>query len=178
MAGERETKLCRFCYEETDARAKRCPHCRMHQTRWAWSFHPAAIVLVLALCLVLYAATVLSLMAAFRKGKDFAEYQDQLEILRPEMVYEEEGERSVIGVIGQIKNNSDIPWDEIQMEAQFRDQDDQLVDVLSDTLFVGELRPGSVRFFRLWGYAYLPEGRYASYEVRVTGSKEAGSFPW
>lgn len=33
MGGERETKICKTCYEQIDARARKCRHCRSRQGR-------------------------------------------------------------------------------------------------------------------------------------------------
>jgi hypothetical protein len=49
MSEERETRLCRFCCEDIDRRAKRCPHCRSPQAKWALSLPPGFVALGLAL---------------------------------------------------------------------------------------------------------------------------------
>ena len=41
MSEPRAEKECPFCCERVDERARRCPHCRTQQTRWAIALHPA-----------------------------------------------------------------------------------------------------------------------------------------
>lgn len=176
MTQERQTKLCRTCYEPIDQRAKKCPYCRMQQTRWAIAFHPAVVAAAVLVCLLLLAALAFGLMGPLRKGEDFAKHQGEVEVLKSEMLYDALEDHRIVGVVGELKNNSDIPWERVQIEVQFMDQEGRLIDTVTDVLFSGEIRPGATRFFRASQPAYLPKERYASYEVRVTGARDARSF--
>ena len=56
-------------------------------------------------------------------------YADQVSITVSKMVFGKHDGNPTVSVIGMLQNNSDIPLDDLQLEAQFFDKDGELLDV-------------------------------------------------
>ena len=173
MGDERTTVLCRWCRERIDASARRCPHCRAPQSKWAISSHPAVGAAFMLVALIILGAMFFHLTGHFSDGRDFTDYLDKLQIVESEVVSEEKDGWTTTAVVGRIRNNSDVAWKDVQIEVQFRDGDGKLVDTFTDSDLAKRYPPGEVRAFKASGWAYLPAERYASYEASVVWAKEA-----
>jgi hypothetical protein len=172
MSEQREMKVCRMCAMEIPAKAKTCPYCRCFE-KWYMVFasNITAIVVPLVGIGVLLGMAVF-LNTIFDRGQSFAEYRDQIKILDTEMVFGE----STVAVVGRVKNDSDVEWEDVQFEVEFHDAAGKLVDAgqKRDFSYVAEARrthPFCVSFKR-----EFPTGSYVSCQVRIVRAKDAKAF--
>lgn len=175
MNEDRETKECRFCREQIDARARRCPHCRMQQTKWAFTFHPAVLAagwLLLLLVLGFWAITVTGWLGSGRA----VQLPEQLDVVQSQMVFEDAAPDPFVAVVGIIRNTGHVAWRQVQVEVQFFDGEGHLVDTVTDVLFNGHIGSGNERGFRVSGQPYLSRERYASHRVVIRSARRVG--PW
>mgnify|MGYP000895090205 CR=1 FL=1 len=172
MEAERTEKLCRYCYEPLDPRAKRCPHCRIQQTRLAWLLHPAVLALLMFSPLVFMVATGAFVHQKFGPGKDFSRYRHQLVAVETRMEPGRKDESTVLLVTGKLENRSRIPWEEIETECRFLDADGKLIDVNNDYHSLS-VQPGENRSFAITHFPYLPVADYAACEVEVRWATQA-----
>lgn len=77
------------------------------------------------------------------------------------------GERPLIAVVGEIRNESELAWARVQVEVQFRDGNGKLVDTATCFSRHGVALPGRDMAFKATVAAELPLERYASWEVFV-----------
>ena len=173
MGEQRATMECRFCRDAIDARAERCPHCRMPQTKWAFSFHPASVLVLEVLLFATLAALMFGVTRPFRKGADFTRYRDLLTVFDTHMIQGETAGGPTLGVAGWLRNGSSVTWEDVALEVQFFDRDGTLVDVATTGTGGNWVEPNGERAFRAECEQYLPVERYASFKVFVRSAKEA-----
>lgn len=172
MGAERPERTCRFCYEPIDARAKRCPHCRMQQTRWAWMGHPVVwMALVLGLLAWLVAMTV-SVRRDITNRRTLTPYEGQLVVTDSRLEHGGDDDSPVVLVYGELQNNSPVRWKDIETECRFLDAAGQLIDVGNSELMI-TVPPGKTRYFLINHSAALPPDSYVSHEISVRWAKEA-----
>lgn len=179
MADERETKLCKTCFEQIDIRARMCPHCG----RWQWKNALRSWAPYFAVILVLGGACVLPLtrIARFQEGIAGAaavRYTGQIEVTQSEMFFGQSKDGPTVFVVGKVKNNSDVTWESIHMEVQFMDPEGKLIDVEVQAHCLSKILPHGEMAFKLRAVAEMPRERYDSYQVSVRAAQDARATPW
>ena len=172
MDTERGETLCRYCCEPIDPRAKRCPHCRTQQTRWAYLLHPAVPALLVLSPFVLFAVTGICFHRMFGPGKDFGRYARQLVAVDTRMEHNEEGDSHAIFVSGMLLNDSRVHWEDVEIECRFLDANGNMIDVSND-LHTFAVRAGGSRGFLIRHAPHRPVADYAGCKVNVRWAKEA-----
>jgi hypothetical protein len=174
MAEERQTKVCKVCYEQIDARAKKCPFCRQYQEPFVFfTLHPALVMWLFVLPLVaLYAFMGLWLYRSFSTGEDFARHEGELRVISSNMAWAEDESAPAIWVVGELENSGNVPWTDIQIEVQFTDRAGRLVD--KDTKpDRGTVPPHRRAPFMVATIPGLPRDNYAACKVYVRWAKDA-----
>ena len=111
----KSTGLCPFCREPVKVGAKKCPHCHQWQGRWAFAYHPPVMLALLMIPLwALFAITGQQVDTR----ESFANYRDQIAVVESAMHYQPTDENCgpTISVIGKVKNDSDVGWQDIYLE--------------------------------------------------------------
>ncbi len=187
MTEQRKTKTCAMCFEEIDERARKCPHCRHPQAGMsAWlSRNPAAILLIALIGLLLFLGG-LELWGHFVASRlvptspdNLRTFNGEVKVVSSKMVFGKAKEGTVVCVIGRIKNESEIAWKDLQIEAQFFDQAGKLIDVAIDPkyYFASEILPHGEGAFKVRAVADFPKETYASYKINVRSATDAKKFP-
>ena len=178
-----DTKICPICAESIKAMAKKCPHCHHWQTKWHTTiFHPIFGLVVIGIPVVVF-YTIISLVMmqswerTFGKGRNLAEYRDQIVVLESQMNYSVVDKKPVVSTVGKIKNNSNISWKDVQLEVQYYEKDGKLVDTYSERPFSISIHPGVEQAFRLRAAADKPPSAYASHRVFVRSAKDEQNWP-
>ena len=179
--GDRQRKNCVSCFEEIDARARRCRYCGGLQTRlqrWVMSSRWPARILALVVLIMAGSAAVFA-SRLFRTGNEFTDYKDPIRVLSSEMHTAQVDDASVVWVVGTLRNTSDVPWREVRIEVQFLDGAGRMVDVArgSDSLWAGPIGPGQDAGYKLKIARDFPEDRYVSHKVFVRYADDADSWP-
>lgn len=185
---QRKTKTCAMCFEEIDERARKCSHCRGPQVGiYAWlSRNPAAILLIVLIgTLLLFGG--MELWGSFLKSRllitnpdDLRTFRGEVKVVSSKMVFGKSKEGPVVCVIGQIKNESEIAWKDLQIEAQFFGQSGELIDVAVGKLqywFASGILPHGEGAFKVRAVADFPKETYVSYKIHVRNATDARKFP-
>jgi hypothetical protein len=112
-------------------------------------------------------------------GRDtFIGYRDQIVVIDSSMHYQPSDEKCgpTISVVGKIKNNSDVPWKDIYLEAQYFDSSGKMIDANGAEQYGLTLPPHEEVAFRLRGAADRAERDYASHRVFVHSARDARSL--
>ncbi|MDY7011505.1 MAG: hypothetical protein SVV80_12255 [Planctomycetota bacterium] len=184
---QRKTKTCAMCFEEIDERARKCPHCRSLQAGIsAWlSRNPAAILLIVLIG-VLFLFGGRGLWGSFLNSQlvptgqnDLRTFKGEVKVVSSKMVFGKSEEGPVVCVIGQIKNESEIAWKDLQIVAQFFDQSGELIDVAigPEYYFASEILPHGEGAFKVRVIADFPKETYASYKINVRSATDVRKFP-
>jgi hypothetical protein len=174
MAEERQTKTCKVCYEQIDQRARKCPHCRQGQhPLTVITFHPAVVMWLFAMpVLAVCGLAIYMFSTAMSPSEYFAKHEGQIRVLRSEMLWEEQGTTPIVAVVGEIENDSSLPWQWIEIEVQFWDSAGRLVDAFSDLHWATVLEHARSDF-RVASSAYLPRESYAEYKASIRSARDA-----
>jgi hypothetical protein len=104
-------------------------------------------------------------------------YSDRVSIADSKLVFGKHDGNPTVSVIGMLKNNSDIPLDDLQLEAQFFDKDGKLLDVGIHDGYSETIPASGEAAFKVYVYAARPEEDYGSFKVFVRSAKDARAFP-
>lgn len=176
---EMQSNLCKMCYKEIDSRAKKCPYCHHWQSKFFMVvYHPAFSVAVVLMCFVLPWLMFIKTFAKMSdKGEDFTLYREQISIGETELKFGEGkcGRPSVI-VMGDMINNSDVPWEEVQIEVQFYNRDNQLIDTEQKNKYFFVVPANDVSKFKVSIPREFPEEQYFSVKARILSAKDARTW--
>ena len=82
-----------------------------------------------------------------------------------------------ISTIGQIRNDSQFTWKDIQLEVQYFDKEGRMIDTRTENRYTDILPAGEAQAFRLRGQADKPESAYSTQKVFVRSAKDSSKWP-
>jgi hypothetical protein len=169
------TGPCPFCREPVKLGARKCPHCHQWQGHRALAHHPAVQV---ALMMLPVLAFFFFTRQRFATHESFSGYRDQIAVVQSAMHYQSTDDKCgpTISVIGKIKNNSDVPWKDVYLEAQYFDAGGTMIDANGAEQYGLALPPHEEVAFRLRGVADRAERDYATHKVFVRSARDARSI--
>ena len=111
---------------------------------------------------------------AFDRGEDYQEYKDQIVITESQSVFgETKSGGATVGVIGTIRNNSVVPWEDIRFHVDFFDSNGKRVDVAQKEQYQFYLAPKEAASFKISFSREYPESNYVKHSIRVATAKDA-----
>lgn len=176
MSEATETKACGWCAEPIRVPARVCPYCRRLQPKWKRLCELMAFLPVLLLAFLFVGGSIW-LGRIFSPGTDFEPFRDQIVVEGSNMHFGQATNGNFISAIGTLRNNSPYAWKEIQLEAQYYDNDGRLIDTRTESRYGNVLPPGASQGFRLRTPADKPQSTYASHKVFVRSAKDARTWP-
>ena len=166
-----ETKVCRMCYREIPRQARKCPECHHFQSRSTMVvYHPVVAVILAVTPLLLMLLFVAGLLD---QGEDYQLYKDQIAVTDSQLAFGCLGTNATVAVIGQIRNQSPVPWEDIYLHATFTDATGKTIDVAQRQEYAFYLPPNESLPFKLSFRREFPESNYVNHTVRVVGAKDA-----
>jgi len=174
---ERLTKTCKTCFEQIDERARKCPHCRTLQGKaQGWIVrHPFIFALLCFLPFVLLIALNKYITPNILLRREPQPYTGQIKVVASELAFGESKDGPVVCVIGRLRNDSNIPWSSIDLDAQFLDGNGKVVDVAQDRTYhymLVDVLPYGECGFKIRGPRDFPKEKYASVKIDVTYAKD------
>lgn len=128
-----EMKQCYAYGEEVKSTAKRCPHCQTWLRKWGIDpSDPKFVIWWIVIVITVIVTTILATAIFKSEDKKFHDYRSRLTITESKLHYSYEECCSSVSVLGKIKNESDIPWEDIHFEVQFYDSENKLIDTFSE----------------------------------------------
>jgi len=170
------TKTCRLCYMQIDARAKKCPYCRQWQHLLFLVTLPPQVEYAVLLGIVALSMGTL-LLTAYRIGRppeDFTKHAHELSVAESRMDLWELDGALHLSIVGKLKNDSSLPWQDAELECQFYDAEGRLVDVMQAE-HSGTVPARGEAFFSLSLDPDLPREAYAQHKVVLRFARDARS---
>lgn len=182
------TKTCPMCFGQIDRRARRCPHCRHPQTAVAsWGRrHPIMAIVMGTVGGIVATLAFVWLLGAVLQHKfvpigraELVPYQGQIKVVSSRLLFGESKDGPVACAIGEIRNDSDVAWHRIRLQATFLDADQKPIDVAENRAFyyTSEMLPRGQAAFKVKTPLHLPQEKYASCSISITYAEDARSFP-
>jgi hypothetical protein len=166
-----ETKTCPMCCSEIPEAARKCAQCHHFQSRAVMLlFHPATAGIVFALPMIVLFIVMAKI---FERGEPFELYQGQIVVTNTEVAFGEMKNGPTVAVLGEIQNQSAVPWEEINLHAHFTDASGRTIDVASEEKYSYHLPANATSPFKLSFRREFPETNYARHTVRVRSAKDA-----
>jgi hypothetical protein len=160
-----------MCCSEIPAAARKCPQCHHFQSRAAMlMFHPATAVLMVSFPFVIFMILAASI---FDRGEDFTTYSGQIIVTNTQLSFGETKNGPTVAVLGEIKNTSPVPWNDINLHAQFTDLSGRLIDAATEDKYSFHLPAHATSSFKLSFRREFPETNYVHHTVRILSAGDA-----
>ncbi len=155
--------------------AKKCPYCHQWQGRWAFLYHPAVMVVLLMVPLV---AFMLITRRELGTKENFSAYRDRIVVTESSMHFSAADDKCgpTISVVGTIRNNSEVAWEDVYLEAQYFDAGGKMIDANGAQQYGLLIPPHGEVAFRVRGPADRTEQEYTSHKVFVRSARDARSL--
>lgn len=159
------------------AGAKKCPYCHHWQYRLSQIvLNPLfGLVIVLVVFLPMVAFYCVMMDRILSKGEPFRDYAQQITIVESKMEFgkeEDEQGRSIVAVVGRIKNASPIDWKELHLQVDFLDSKGELIDAGQESWCSPFLPANDEVAFKVSFTRQFPESQYAQHKIRVAYAVE------
>ena len=76
-------------------------------------------------------------------------FRDQITTLDSAMSFDRRGDTPYVAVVGRLVNNSPHPWQDVQVEVQYFDSSDELIDTGRGTMDFGVILAGDEKAFKI-----------------------------
>jgi hypothetical protein len=170
-------KQCTVCFEEIDSRARACRYCGHWQKRgFVRTILP--ILIFMAVMVVYGESLIVRAHTLSRPSQEGVAYNGQIVVTQSEMFKGTSPDGDVVYVVGKLRNESDVEWDQIEVEAQFFDPQGKLIDADVQKRYVTHLLPHGEMAFKVRTVADRPLDEYATYKVSVKSAEDIRSSPW
>lgn len=185
---DNQEKTCPYCDEAVKAAAKKCKHC--HEWLTSNPFHSRSIFMrvglpivvliagfyiVSSLACVMLTPRLTEMMMTDMPGMKLPKKFDKkinLVITEHELV--ETNRR--LAIVGKLKNDTDIIWENVRIEAEFFDETGKFVDN-GQAFFMKPIHPNEIGNFKIDFFPNSGETeKYHRYEVAVTDAMEQFTF--
>src|SRR3989339_1193293 len=167
-------RTCPYCREAIKSSARKCPHCQQWLGRWALATHPAVYFLWM---MVIFLALGIMFYSRFNFGISDSDngYQSQIRVVESAMHYTSTDEKCgpTLSVVGKIRNDSEIHWKDIFLEAQYFDTTGTMIDTEGSEQYGLVILPHQEVAFRISSTPVRPQHDYADHKVFVRSARDA-----
>jgi hypothetical protein len=159
-----DQKLCIACHQPISAEALKCHVCRQVQSRVAnLKNKPITINILLTLFLLFLGWIIYEITTSIRPGSI---YSDEISGSSFNIKIGHPPDGHKVSCIGELNNNSELRWDDLSLQAIFKDSNGEVID-LHDEPYKGSIRPKKNRIFRVTGPMNMSEDVYSNCVIKV-----------
>lgn len=171
------TKPCKYCFQEIDSRARKCPHCLTLQGALAVIVFVAFVIIASVGILVFTTPNVILNMPSNAVDSPM-DLIKEIEVVQSELVFGQLQGGLTVGTIGMLKNHTDVRVNVSTLEVQHYDASGKLIDVSMESYFgIGiTIAPRGEATFEISKLADQPKDSYASYKVFVRDARIPNRF--
>ncbi len=108
--------------------------------------------------------------------KDFADSKSLLEVKNSKVDITQKECGARVTIIGTIYNSSEIAWEDFNFEAQFYNENDELIDTISDQNYDLLVLPNDESTFKVTGAADKPEDSYHHHIIVIKDARAINSL--
>jgi hypothetical protein len=108
-------------------------------------------------------------------GEDFQQYSDQIKVVDSDVRFGQCGGGPTVAVVGQMTNQSDVDWRDLDFQVEFFDGDGVTVDAGQKLKYFYSLPSGNEIAFKVSFLREFPESQYVGHKIRVISAKDAHS---
>ena len=168
-------KLCPYCTESVQTKAKVCPHCRQWLSIISLR-NPAVFILIFTVSAIVF---LVSLVKDFRErinaGVDFSLYRNRISVTESHMTFNSDEKAPLIYVVIVLTNKSDLAWKDVDMDLRFYDKSGSLIDAMQGWSS-GVIYPSGDFAFRVKETPNHPFSDYDSYKIFIRSARDARSL--
>ena len=175
---EQSTKQCRMCFREIDRRARACPYCGNWQGRVQLAVFVPVLLLGFGLGLVAYGEWLGRRLRPDGRAAGAVAYHGQISVTQSEMFKATSADGDIVFVVGKLRNESDVEWEQVGVEAEFFDPQGRLIDVEAEDHYLEHLIPHGEMAFKVRVVADRPLEEYADHKACVDYAKDIRRNPW
>lgn len=176
-----DKKSCPNCAERIQSAAKKCPFCMTQLVKPKWYKNPQLLgflPMVMVFPYIFFTTT----RTINRPELLFASYTQKVNVLSAEMHFENTMQPHTDGtkrpertltVLGTVRNDSDVAWENPNYEATFYDKAGKLLDAQAEGSSHVALAPHQTQAFRIRMAAHSDPSAYAKVKVIIRTAKDA-----
>ena len=175
-----EKRICPFCAESIQVKAKVCPRCHQWLTLKSLR-HPSVMVLVhvvpITVIWIAMAIAMFSLFDSFQNPKPYySEFPNSLKVLESQMNWTQTKDGLRIYITGVLTNTSPVVWRDAEFDCRFFDSHGVMLDACVGRNY-GTILSSDDEAFRVAIIPIAPTNNYASFKIFVGNARSAkGGF--
>ncbi len=168
-----DQKRCSECSSPIAGTAKRCPFCNSPQAKnWKRKY----VLLFTVPQLLLFGSLFFFARIPSRSNYHWVDYAQQVHVSSSELHFEVEEGRRLATLIGVIRNDSGIAWEQPRIEVQYFNKEGKLIDTVTKSDSELSLPPHAEHAFRVQCTALRPSADYASHKVILRYADDAARY--
>jgi hypothetical protein len=165
-----EKRICPFCIETIEVKAKLCPYCHQWLT-WKSFRHPLVMLLIhvvpVTAVWITFGAIALSSIDRLQNPKPYySEFPNSLKVLESQMNWAQTSDGLRIYITGVLTNASPVAWKDTEFDCRFFNAHGAMLDASVGHSY-GTVLPCDDRAFRVAIIPIAPTNDYASFKIFV-----------
>jgi hypothetical protein len=167
-----ESKKCRYCKEDIQKDAKKCPVCKSWQGKYVPDLQsPRGFVYIMVVMFFIYGIVFGGVYATKSYFEDsetvYPKASDALSIKSSEVVHYDCREAKCVAVIGVIENKADYSWKKPYIHAEFFNADGSLINTMYDLDYDLLVPANSSTSFKISEITIADQLSYDSYKIVI-----------
>ena len=173
--------ICRYCKEEINKDAKKCPHCHGWLVKWGLDFqNPKSIIIFLLLFFFIMMPAFIVIMTNLeeylKKSKTKPNISETsykiIEISTSSLNTYKCGDSKCIVISGVIENKSNSAWKDLYFHAELFNKHDQMIDNFSNHDYDIIVPVNGSTTFRISGYAVKDLSEYSKHKIYIRWARK------
>lgn len=172
-------RICPFCAETIEAKAKLCPHCHQWLT-WKSFRHPVVSMLVhIVPVTIIYVTLIVAMLSSIDHmmypKPYYSEFPNSLKVLESHLNWAKTSNGLRIYLTGVLTNSSPVAWRSTEFDCRFFDSHGLMLDACVGQSY-GTVLPSDESAFRVAIIPIAPTNEYASFKIFINNARNTKSW--